>query len=78
MEDQHTEWKETWRDEYMKELCAFANAGGGALLVGVNDQGKPIGITNAKRLLEDLPNKIRDKLSIIPEISLKSKAINFT
>ncbi len=69
MEDQHTEWKESWRDEYLKELCAFANAGGGELIIGVNDQGMPVGLHNAKRLLEELPNKVRDKLGIVPEVA---------
>jgi hypothetical protein len=34
LENQNTEWKETWRDEYIKRVCAFANAqGGGARLI---------------------------------------------
>lgn len=24
-ERQHTEWKETWRDEYLKWICSFSN-----------------------------------------------------
>lgn len=28
-ESQHIEWKESWRDEYVKWLCGFANADGG-------------------------------------------------
>ena len=28
-EDQYTEYKESWRDEYLKWVCAFANANGG-------------------------------------------------
>lgn len=70
MEDQHTEWKELWRDEYLKELCAFANAGGRTLLVGVNDQGEVVGVDHAKRLLEELPNKVRDKLGIVPDVAV--------
>ena len=70
MEDQHTEWKATWKDDYLRELCAFANADGGTLWIGINDQGLPVGLANAKRLLEDLPNKIRSKLGIVPELSL--------
>ena len=31
MESQNIEWKESWRDEYMKTICAFANASGGTL-----------------------------------------------
>jgi len=29
VENQILEWKESWRDEYMKTICAFANASGG-------------------------------------------------
>ena len=29
MEDQNTEWKESWHDEYLKWVCGFANAQGG-------------------------------------------------
>lgn len=29
METQQTEYKQTWRDEFLKEICAFANAQGG-------------------------------------------------
>ena len=71
MEHQCLEWKESWRDEYLKELCAFANAGGGTLLVGVNDRGVAVGVAQAKRLLEDLPNKIRDKLGVVADVSLE-------
>ena len=71
MEHQNLEWKESWRDEYLKELCAFANAGGGTLLVGVNDRGVAVGVAQAKRLLEDLPNKIRDKLGVVADVSLE-------
>lgn len=31
-ESQHTEWKESWRDEYLRWFCGFANAEGGVLL----------------------------------------------
>ena len=28
-ESQNIEYKESWRDEYLKWACGFANAGGG-------------------------------------------------
>lgn len=28
-ESQNIEWKESWRDEYLKWICGFANAQGG-------------------------------------------------
>ena len=36
-ENQSVEYKESWRDEYVKWLCGFANAQGGKLYIGVND-----------------------------------------
>ena len=69
-EDKHTEWKESWGDEHLKIICAFANAQGGVLEIGKNDKGQFIGISraNASKLLEKLPNKTNAVLGIIPEI----------
>ncbi len=70
-EHQNIEWKESWRDEYLKWICGFANAQGGVLVIGKNDKGKVIGIENAKKLMEDIPNKVRDILGIFVEVNLK-------
>jgi ATP-dependent DNA helicase RecG len=43
-EHQHIEWKDSWRDEYLKWLCGFANAEGGMLVIGRNDQGAAVGM----------------------------------
>ncbi len=71
-ESQNIEWKESWRDEYIKWICGFANAKGGILVIGKNDQGVVTGITDAKQLMNDLPNKIRDVLGIIVDVDLKT------
>lgn len=67
-ESQNIEWKSSWRNEYVKWICGFANAQGGVLDIGRDKQGKVIGLDKPEKLLEDLPNKIRDVLGIIPEI----------
>ena len=36
-EKQNIEWKQSWRDEYMKWISDFANTEGGALYIGKND-----------------------------------------
>ena len=72
-ESQLIEYKESWRDEYLKWLCGFANAQGGTLYIGVDDKGNTVGISGGKKLLEDIPNKIRDMLSIIAEVNLIKK-----
>ncbi len=73
MEHQQIEWKESWRDEYIKWIAAFANAQGGRLVIGKNDHGQIIGLPDAKRLLAEIPNKIRDVLGILVEVNLKSE-----
>lgn len=55
MESQNTEWKESWKDEYLKTICAFANTEGGMMTLGVNDQGKIVGVSNPEKLLKQLP-----------------------
>lgn len=33
LENQNTEWKQSWRDEYLKWICGFANAQGGKFIL---------------------------------------------
>ena len=58
-EHQITEYKSIWKDEYLKWICGFANAQGGTLIIGKNDKNEIVGLSNTKRLLEDIPNKIK-------------------
>ena len=70
-ESQHTEWKASWRDEYLKWICAFANTQGGQLDIGKNDKGKVVGIGGrAQDLLEILPNKIRGQLGVVAGVEI--------
>lgn len=64
MENEKREYKESWKDEYLKTIAAFANSYGGELIIGVNDKGELVGVSDCKKLLEDIPNKIRHKLLI--------------
>lgn len=72
-ENQNIEFKESWRDEYIKWICGFANAKGGDLYIGVDDNGIIGGISNSKKLLEDIPNKIRDVLSLVVDVVMLEK-----
>ncbi len=77
-ESQNIEWKENWKDEYLKWICGFANASGGSIIIGKNDNGEITGLTNSKKLLEDIPNKVRDILGILVDVNLhKTEKGNF-
>ena len=70
-ESQQIEFKRQWKDEWLKWVSAFANAEGGVLMVGYDDHGQVVGVEQASKLLEDIPNKIRDILGIVVDVNLK-------
>lgn len=73
VENQNIEWKESWRDEYLKWVCGFANAQGGRIYIGCDDEGKVIGLSDSKKLLEDIPNKITQSLGVVADVNLLTK-----
>lgn len=73
-ETQNIEFKIKWKDEFLKVIGGFANSNGGELFIGIDDSGNVIGLNNSKKLLENLPNKIRNKLGIICNVELLKKA----
>jgi ATP-dependent DNA helicase RecG len=72
-ENQNIEWKESWRDEYLKWVSGFANAKGGKILIGIDDKGNVSGVDTPKRLMDDIPNKIQTLLGIICDVDLHEK-----
>lgn len=72
-EQQNTEYKQSWRDEYLKWICGFANAQGGKIFIGIDDDGNTVGVADYKRQLEDIPNKVKDILGIIVDVNLLTK-----
>ena len=69
-ESQNIEFKESWNDKYLQWICGFANAQGGRMFIGVNDKHEVIGVDNPKKLMEDIPNKVRNVLGIIVDVNL--------
>ena len=72
-ESQNIEYKESWRDEYLKWVCGFANAQGGTIYIGIDDAGNVVGVQNVKKLQEDIPNKIQSGLGIVADVNKLSK-----
>lgn len=70
-EHQSIEYKQSWHDDYLKWVCGFANANGGTIYIGKDDNGKVVGIRAHKKLMEDLPNKIHDLLGVMAEVNLR-------
>lgn len=72
-EQQNIEYKQSWRDEYMKWVCGFANAQGGHIYIGINDKGDVTGVDDYRKLMDDLPNKIVQQLGLVVDINLHEK-----
>lgn len=65
-ESQNTEWKERWRDEYLAQVCGFANAQGDALVIGHTWNSAPLpGVTP-----DDPPRGWTEQTLLQPHISL--------
>lgn len=69
-ESQNIEYKESWNDKYLEWICGFANAQGGSIYIGVNDDKQVVGVSDSKRLMEDIPNKIVTHLGIVADVDL--------
>src|SRR3989304_6327448 len=50
-----SEFKQDGTTHLGRELCAFANATGGIVLIGVTDDGKPAGMTEADLGKKSIP-----------------------
>jgi ATP-dependent DNA helicase RecG len=70
-EQQNIEYKQSWHDDYLKWVCGFANAIGGVIYIGKDNAGKVVHLSNPAKLMEDIPNKIRNSMGIICDVQLQ-------
>jgi len=72
-EHQNIEYKKSWRDEYLKWICGFANAQGGKIFIGIDDVGAVAGIEEYKKLMDEIPNKTVNHLGLVVDVNLHEK-----
>ncbi|MBI3135689.1 MAG: putative DNA binding domain-containing protein [Bacteroidetes bacterium] len=75
-EQQNIEYKQSWHDDYLKWICGFANAQGGVIFIGKDDNGKVVDLADYKKLMDDIPNKIRNTMGITVEVNLHEEKGN--
>ena len=74
-ENQTVEYKESWHDKYLEWICGYANAKGGTLYIGIKDETKKIvGVKNVNKLMEDIPNSIRNTMGVVADVTLLKKS----
>jgi ATP-dependent DNA helicase RecG len=73
-ESQNIEYKQSWRDEYLKWICGFANAQGGNIFIGIDDNGIVSGVSDYKKLMDDIPNKAVNHLGLVVDVNLHNQS----
>lgn len=69
-EQQNIECKSSWHDDYLKWICGFANAQGGQIYIGKDDVGNVVNVDDYKKLMDEIPNKIKNNMGITAEVNL--------
>jgi len=67
-ETETIEFKENPNESFYKTISAFANTKGGRILLGIDKNGNLKGVDESNAFLEDLTNRIVNKLSLYPEL----------
>jgi ATP-dependent DNA helicase RecG len=69
-EQQNIEYKSSWHEDYLDWICGFANAQGGKIYIGKNNEAEVVGVDDYNSLMEKLPNKIKNLMGITAEVNL--------
>lgn len=68
IENEQVELKREWnKDKHLKEVVAFLNTRDGKIIIGVDDNGKIIGVNNLDKLLTEIMQNILDLILPTPE-----------
>ncbi|MDD3051750.1 MAG: putative DNA binding domain-containing protein [Candidatus Cloacimonetes bacterium] len=71
-ENQNLELKESWKDEYLKHVCAFANSKGGQVVIGVDNNKSICGISLNDESIQNYINQIKNSTypQLFPDIEI--------
>ena len=64
MDTQNMKRKGSWRSEWLKIICGFANTDGGVLIIGIRDNGEVLGVDDPHHVMKLIMENIRNKLDV--------------
>ena len=67
----HVERRSSWRDEHLDCICGLANGRGGVLDIGREVRREAIGMTDLRRLAEEIPIKVQSVLNIVVNVHVR-------
>jgi len=62
-EGEHTEFKEKYSSRVIESLVAFANTAGGCVLIGVDDRGRVVSLSDADKVVESVLSACREAVT---------------
>ena len=65
-ESENTEFKQEYVKDIRKEVVAFANSEGGAVIIGIRNDGEVVGVENPDEVMLQTVNSLKD--SIAPDV----------
>lgn len=67
-EGDQVEFKAKFNDKCLEDACAFANTRGGVLFLGLDDDGKAVGVEKSDAFVQRVAGAISDTLGIAPRM----------
>jgi len=75
-ESRFTEFKKAYTTSLLKTISAFANIHDGRILLGVDDEGKVVGLENVRKTRLDIENAVNDNFLPRPYFEMESVEID--
>lgn len=76
-ENDNIEFKQEYVPDIRKEVTAFANAGGGTILIGIRKDGQVVGVKDPDGVMLQVANSLKDSIApdIMPFVSIHLNAM---
>lgn len=74
-ESENTEFKQEYVKDIRKEVVAFANSEGGAVIIGVRKDGEVVGVENPDEVMLQTVNSLKDSIApdVMPFVNVVSR-----
>ena len=74
-ENENTEFKQEYVKDIRKEVVAFANSEGGAVIIGIRKDGKVVGVENPDEVMLQTVNSLKDSIApdVMPFVNVVSR-----
>lgn len=77
VESETVELKAKYTDSFAREVTAFLNTNGGVIYIGVNDDGRAVGVQNTDAVLKNISDCVSDQIEPSPQSEVSTELLFF-